>query len=95
MGQKPLHQGFTHTLPPCCSRDVYPPQPADARPGIWIIGKTADGNQLPVAESAQKALTGLIESIRPAFPIRNQAREKPETFCNGLRFQFQDFRSKH
>ncbi len=94
MGQKPLHQGFTHTLPPCCSRDVYPPQPADARPGIWIIGKTADGNQLPVAESAQKALTGLVESIGPAFPIRNQAREKPETFCNGLRFQFQDFRSK-
>ena len=54
------------------------------------MGQTANGDQLPVAEYAQKTFAWLVESVGAVVPLCNESREKPEPFGDGFCFQYQD-----
>ncbi|ANF85921.1 hypothetical protein A7J50_2521 [Pseudomonas antarctica] len=88
--QQLFYQGLCDTTASHRGRHVYPAQSTDSRAGVWVAGHAADGNQLAVTKDAQQALTGLIKSIGAVFPFGDKPRQEPETFGNGLRFQYVD-----
>lgn len=88
--QQLAHQRLAYMPFPRSPCDVHPAQPANLRTGVRVIGQPANGDQLLVAQYAQKTFAWLVEPVGAAVPLCNESREKPEPFGDGFCFQYQD-----
>lgn len=88
--QQLAHQRLAYMPSPRSPCDVHPAQPANVGPGVRVTGQTANGDQLPAIENAQKTFAWLVETVGAAVPLCNESREKPESFGDGFCFQYQD-----